>query len=510
MTSLLTLYQSILIPIIEDWITDEDLCCLDVSVGDRSQRNYFLSVLAKCNLTTIDNGGDRYRFSDWMKWMVLRGIHTKGICVSLRNLNSIEPILLKNSCLKVLRAEVNDSSDILSATKNGVETLVLHSFSTNNATIEALLESHLPLKRLDISNCYGLTSAIIPKIIDLTSKLESVVIPLYLVLHAGKFLENRNFSDCSKHLQEATKGCDINGALELRVDSARIVSLEIRSEKYTPERICAKFPYLRRFESSIGSLEPFIFFSSRLTSLRLSYCDLNEVELLNCLKNLRLLKSLYSSIKTLTDATMIHLTKYCLELEDLAAFNCNISDFGVMKVLYGCKKLVMLQVPEETISEEVLQYVSKRSTKLQLNADQIWVKHDDKRKGLTVVISKNNLKASILCSLFKQCPGLRKVGLHVDSVLDFIVESMVDWCPLLHTVKISDSKITSDALVSLAKCPHLKHLTVCDLNHLNDEILDLLMHNKSNDFKLCLPGCSGQLSAKYHDLTKVNSFSDEG
>lgn len=80
---LLSLYISVLIPLLSDWINDEDLCCLDTAVCCKELRNYFLRVLTQCN---ISNHDWRYDPEDdklaFYHWAVIRGLALKSFFIS--------------------------------------------------------------------------------------------------------------------------------------------------------------------------------------------------------------------------------------------------------------------------------------------------------------------------------------------------------------------------------------------------------------------------------------------
>ena len=510
MTLILTLYQSILIPIFEDWISDEDLCCLDVAACNRNLRVNFLKVITMCNIGYVYY--DRSKFYYWHMWMVLRGIHTRSISVRAAKLSHFDSILPVNKRLKVLEAIVRISLCDFLANVTEVEMLILFSHETTNEAVETILRTRCPSKCLNISKCKGLTPKIMPTIIHLVSKLESVVIPLYLARHAVEWLKNnmKDYDETSSYLQNIAVRCEVDGSLEVRANRARVLSLHLgKGNNCSTVKTWAKFPCLEKFATCETSLADAIYFSNRLTSLTIRR-DVNEKELLHCLKNFKLLKSIEIN-RDLTDATLFHLAKYCPELEDLTAYGDNMSDFGVMKVLEGCKKLVHVTLVDHVISEEVLQFVVKGSTMLKLESDKIWVKHDNKRKGLTLQ-PLMDLDARMLCSLLQQCPGLQTVRLDHCSICDYVIESLVDYCRVLHTVELTDCLVTNDVIVSLAKCIHLKRLTVSDLDYISDELIDSFMLTKSDDFKLYLPRCSGVnglWSGKYDDFAKYDIDKEE-
>lgn len=74
---LLSLFVSILVPILSEWINDEDLCYLDTAVCSKKTRNNFLRVLEQCSIENTDMN----RISDGFKvikdWMLLRRVGLK-------------------------------------------------------------------------------------------------------------------------------------------------------------------------------------------------------------------------------------------------------------------------------------------------------------------------------------------------------------------------------------------------------------------------------------------------
>lgn len=82
-SGLLQLYPIILIPILSEWISDEDLCCLDTAVCNKRERKVFLANVKKCNLVNDPEHTTR-TFDDYLHWIVLRSIGLK--CISIRTI----------------------------------------------------------------------------------------------------------------------------------------------------------------------------------------------------------------------------------------------------------------------------------------------------------------------------------------------------------------------------------------------------------------------------------------
>lgn len=87
MNGLLQIYPIVLVPILSEWINDEDLCCVDTAVCNQELRNSFLSVVAKCNLINLNilhsKEGNR---NDWCR---LRHIKRKKFLCNYSNVDEI-------------------------------------------------------------------------------------------------------------------------------------------------------------------------------------------------------------------------------------------------------------------------------------------------------------------------------------------------------------------------------------------------------------------------------------
>lgn len=64
---LLSLYFSVLIPILSEWIEDEDLCYLDMAVCSQKCRDNFLKALQYCTILNTDISCYSKNFRSWMR-----------------------------------------------------------------------------------------------------------------------------------------------------------------------------------------------------------------------------------------------------------------------------------------------------------------------------------------------------------------------------------------------------------------------------------------------------------
>lgn len=75
MNSILLLYDSILAPVLVEWIGDVDLCLLDTAICNRLLRNKFLDIVSKCkivNTSVVKSNEEEYH-----EWIVMRNMGLK-------------------------------------------------------------------------------------------------------------------------------------------------------------------------------------------------------------------------------------------------------------------------------------------------------------------------------------------------------------------------------------------------------------------------------------------------
>lgn len=158
-TSVLLLYHSVLIPILSEWISAEDLCCLDTAVVNSALRPKFLVIMAKCFIINCEfsmNNGDEF-----YEWILSRGLSLKkiGLDTTLTKLQS--EVLSKNRRFTCL--EIRDSVEVirtLSALNLSVDKLVLE-YSFTTLIIAEIRKAFPSLSHLDLSQCvFGETELI--------------------------------------------------------------------------------------------------------------------------------------------------------------------------------------------------------------------------------------------------------------------------------------------------------------------------------------------------------------
>lgn len=66
MNSLLDLYQTVLVPILSEWVNDRAVCSLDTAVCNRALRPHFLQVLCRCTIIHLSVSSDYEKRCGWM------------------------------------------------------------------------------------------------------------------------------------------------------------------------------------------------------------------------------------------------------------------------------------------------------------------------------------------------------------------------------------------------------------------------------------------------------------
>lgn len=147
---LLLLFASVLAPILSEWISDEDLCCLDTSVCSENLRPCFLRILERCNIVNTPLTGRDKIFDIFKSWLLLRGLGLKKYCVDNRNAHC-EQLFKNKHVYKVLCSSYNELSCFLSMSVT-FDHLVVNCSSWWNTEDLALVGVHIT----EIINCkYG-------------------------------------------------------------------------------------------------------------------------------------------------------------------------------------------------------------------------------------------------------------------------------------------------------------------------------------------------------------------
>lgn len=127
MHMLSVLYVSVLVPILSEWISDEDLCYLDTAVCSRSVRTNFLKLMEKCIIINTDLDRWGTVFHDFKSWMLLRGLGLKKYNVDRAVSTDELQLLFRNNHLLQLKCYSNCSTlvNLLTTTPIIVDSIIV-------------------------------------------------------------------------------------------------------------------------------------------------------------------------------------------------------------------------------------------------------------------------------------------------------------------------------------------------------------------------------------------------
>lgn len=121
MSGFLSLYLNVLVPILTEWIYDEDLCCLDTAMCSHGLRSLLLKVLERCSIHNADVKRREQQFYDFVWWLLARKMGLARFnndwditAWEISQVASAKCQLSTDSCWGRLLLEVTGPTDLLS------------------------------------------------------------------------------------------------------------------------------------------------------------------------------------------------------------------------------------------------------------------------------------------------------------------------------------------------------------------------------------------------------------
>lgn len=175
---LLSLYHSILVGVLSDWIEDEDLCALDTAVLNHSRRNELLMILSKCYVVNTNLYATYY--DERFEWMLLRNVKLKQVRLTDRKaLSSTLLQLLRNSChlhyVETSTFELQCVKECITS----IKTVKVCSAGVSSA-LRVDLSSGPEIQHLDLSKNFGSDCQSSDELVKMLSNVDSVDPPTHL------------------------------------------------------------------------------------------------------------------------------------------------------------------------------------------------------------------------------------------------------------------------------------------------------------------------------------------
>lgn len=122
---LMLLYISVLVPILSEWINDEDLCFLYSAMCSQGLRNHFLRVLKQCSIVNTDIERCGSLFNSFKSWLLLRSIGLKTYSTEWKvDLEELK-VLFKNKHIVHLQVHNVNQLDFLNVLSMSVESVTV-------------------------------------------------------------------------------------------------------------------------------------------------------------------------------------------------------------------------------------------------------------------------------------------------------------------------------------------------------------------------------------------------
>lgn len=518
--NILSLYHSIVRPIFDEWIGDDDLCCMDSAVCNQELRNNFLCTLTQCNIG-YDNITGQY-----LQWVILRGISLGKVCLNdswLSLFPQLQRCVPRNKRLRYLKAPATPNLRRLLEMIWSVEILVLCG-PTSCVNVEMILSCMIPSDHLDVSRCTGLKKGLMSLITTLCPNLKRVTVPARFdvseVLDKCKNLADISCgvkssfinSFCDEKISNESVcviRCRVKGSSPLTkldgdksIDSLFLITTKqcsihfgnstLRSTRYLKLKSSSSVSYRGNLKTTI--IHAFGMDLSGclcLTCLDLSNSRFFERSFVVSIESLISLRVVdLDNCVDVTDASFLRMSKYCLSLEVAKANGTKVTDFGAMKLLENCIDLRTICLQKTECTDATLIFAAQKTEFIQLESETLVVRRLNSRS--TVRIAFLGITAANLCSVFKDCPGLLMCKLiSLNKVYDAVVDCLVKSCPLLHTLSVENCFVTNDVFSILTRTAKLTAVTVKHLIRVSDKHIEDFLRSNSGIRMLSLAGCSG-------------------
>ncbi len=103
-----------LVPILSEWINDEDLCYLDTAVCCHKLRNSLVRMMEHCSIITTDMARCDSDFMSFKCWLLLRGLGLKKYRIDWKVSPDEAKLLFKSKRLMYLEGgRCNDLVDFI-------------------------------------------------------------------------------------------------------------------------------------------------------------------------------------------------------------------------------------------------------------------------------------------------------------------------------------------------------------------------------------------------------------
>mmetsp|Transcript_20530 Transcript_20530/g.28293 ORF Transcript_20530/g.28293 Transcript_20530/m.28293 type:complete len:810 (+) Transcript_20530:78-2507(+) len=430
----------VIIPLLSEWISTEDLARLDVAIGDVIVRKSFLFILSNKLFSTSGISerqvltlqktlcGDRneyYKnlFDIYLEWLVLRGIKVQHMYLqptSTRHVFGLEKYkssldLTKMKTLLILTKYKVDNSD-----KKERQTLS-HKLHTTKATSYAFEEYKNGEENI------MLNAKKILKILQISPKLTTLMI--------GSF----DFSVPALEYELVGNNDSSSTSFQVFGRYPRLVTLDASCCKFMSDNVitsitscCANLRYV--------NLSRNLLITDLAIASIVSHCPfIVDINIFGC--------------KALTDKSIHAISTHCAALRTVNLRKCdNITDNSIVSLAENCHNLQNITLNDcKNISNVVRKVAEYRRNLLSMSIFNFFHKLSD----------ESILKVAYCCPMLEAF----KIGNCIDNsaISDVSVMKLASNCPLLRILHLERSGITDEALLKIATCcTQLKSLNVSD------------------------------------------------
>lgn len=506
--NILSLYDTVFVSILEEWIVDVDLCYLDTAVCNHALRAGFKNSLSRVKIVNSDFGLNNH--NERFEWVTLRGMELRTIRWSDGIVSqALESVLKKTK--RLIHIDLPSGGDVFVEMVNeyGLDVLscTLNS-EASDADVLKLLKVFPNLTSLNISACTSLSEETSSAICRCCPYLVNLIAPDHLNIasvlerctslttvecgydHSYRFHEglkeirctNQGSSDVvtavasacpnlEKFLVNEGKIADLS-VMKLVQQCRQLTSIQLLcgdAADVSAFAIAASYKNLRCIALSGATDEGIIAMLSRnnrLTKIDLSYC-------------------------TITDKCLIVISECCMSLTDLNMRSCGaISEIGLFHVTQKCKDLRLLVCDERLESLPVM-------FKLAVNIDSFVFKHCTQDELRIKVDNDRHLKRYTAFgtnrgyeALFAVNPGVQIFAIVNLDISNDVINSLVVFCPQIQSIVLRRcNKLTRAVLPNVAKCKLLTVLVIEGMSGITENDILTIVRDKPNMREVSLLFC---------------------
>lgn len=515
--NLLNLFDSILVPVLEDWIEDTDLGQLDIAVCNCQLRPNLLSLMSKCKI--FNSNVTKDNLNEYYEWIALRKMRLRNFNLNYKDESrvsaALKDILSRTDGFDMINAS---SGKLLAKLINKYGFTVLGCSFNYTATDEDVLAvvSCCPiLENLQLDECQMITDNILPYIHEHCPMLKKVDAPKHLRVDSffqrcsqlrslkASFTEPEFYSGALESVVKLHFGAIVRDSQmkELLGLCPNLEDFTVVSDKASDSTIealtasCKKVSAVM-FESKnitdVGCVLLAITYQKGLTSLSLFETSITDEGVQSVASNCpNLLNFLLCGSKAITNRALKAIETHCSLIERISVSECTgITEVRLSKIIHKFPNLKCLGFQRIPTTDAILYHSAVDVKRLKFQADP-WSVYSIAKNA-----KRSELKFFGLRSIqngydvFGENPRLISIEFEKMKIGDDVIAALVTECPLLSSVTIIECPALSTRMFPyFGKCQHLTRFTIQGFLSVRDKDALRLLKDKASMKLIEFPFC---------------------